>query len=252
MIESPEGILVNADSGTLEVYKELKKFNIDILENSGMLWNWPLVSTLTRPTIARILWLSEIYELILPVPGSILEFGVHFGTSSTLLTNLRAIFEPLNYNREHFIFDTFNGFIGSTEADGIRGGDGKFSLPVSYEENLDALLSLHKQLNPIPQQINHKIYAGDASSTVKIFLEENPQTVIGLAIFDMDIYKPTRDALESIVPRLTKGSIIVFDQFNFAGYPGETMAVQEVFGFNNLKLNRSKFMPHCAWARFGD
>ena len=35
-----------------------------------------------------------------------------------------------------------------------------------------------------------------------------------MAIFDMDIYKPTKDALNAIKSRFTKGSVLVFDELN--------------------------------------
>jgi hypothetical protein len=33
-----------------------------------------------------------------------------------------------------------------------------------------------------------------------------------MAIFDMDVYKPNKDALESIFLKLTKGSLLIFDE----------------------------------------
>lgn len=251
-METPDGRWVNANEATVKTYEDLRKIHLEILGESGTLWNWPSAATLTRPTLARILWLSEIYDLILKIPGSILEFGVHLGTSSAILTNLRAIKEPNNYNRELFVFDTFEGFKGSTDSDGNRGGDGKFSTPKTYELLLDSLLTHHESLTTVRQQSAHKIYKGDASMTVQDFLADNPSTTISLAVFDMDLYAPTRDALTAILPRLMKGSILVFDQFSFSGYPGETIAVSEVLELNNLRLNRSNLMPHCAWVRFGD
>ncbi len=73
-----------------------------------------------------------------------------------------------------------------------------------------------------------------------------------MAIFDMDIYKPTRDALNMIQPRLTKGSMLVFDELNCPFFPGETQAVSEVLGLNNLRLQRFPNQPYCAFAEFGD
>ena len=34
-----------------------------------------------------------------------------------------------------------------------------------------------------------------------------------MAIFDMDLYKPTIEVLKTIKPRLIKGSLIVFDDY---------------------------------------
>jgi hypothetical protein len=73
-----------------------------------------------------------------------------------------------------------------------------------------------------------------------------------MAIFDMDVYKPTKDVLQKIIPRLTKGSLLVFDELNCQQFPGETSAVQEVLGLNNLKLHRHQHQSYCAWAIYGE
>ena len=56
--------------------------------------------------------------------------------------------------------------------------------------------------------INHlkkfELIKGDASITVKDYLKKNKETVIGMAIFDMDIYKPTKKVLKEIKQRLFK------------------------------------------------
>jgi hypothetical protein len=93
---------------------------------------------------------------------------------------------------------------------------------------------------------------GDASDSVPNWINENPHAIVAMAIFDMDIYKPTRNALEAILPRLTKGSILVFDELNCPEFPGETEALNDVLGLNNLRLNHFAHQPTCAWAVWGD
>ena len=73
-----------------------------------------------------------------------------------------------------------------------------------------------------------------------------------MAIFDMDIYKPTKDALKAIKPRLTKGSILIFDELNCKEFPGETEALNEVLGLNNIKLKHYPQQPSRAWAIWGE
>jgi hypothetical protein len=67
----------------------------------------------------------------------------------------------------------------------------------------------------------------------------------------MDIYRPTKAALEMILPRLTKGSMLVFDELNCEFFPGETQALAEVLGLGNLRLERFPHQPFCAFAEFG-
>ena len=61
---------------------------------------------------------------------------------------------------------------------------------------------------------------------------------MSLAIFDFDIYAPTRAALAAVKPHLMKGSVLVFDELCDDIFPGETVALNEVFGLNNVRIQR--------------
>jgi hypothetical protein len=66
-------------------------------------------------------------------------------------------------------------------------------------------------------------------------------------ILDMDIYLPTKNVLRALIPRLTKGSVVVFDEYNHPSYPGESIALREELGSINVRLRKSKFSPYSAW-----
>jgi hypothetical protein len=87
--------------------------------------------------------------------------------------------------------------------------------------------------------------------TLPTFLERNPHIIVSMAIFDMDIYAPTKRALELVMPRLTKGSLLVFDELNCRHFPGETQALHEVVGLGGLRLQRVPNQPYCAFAEYG-
>jgi hypothetical protein len=70
------------------------------------------------------------------------------------------------------------------------------------------------------------------------YLKDHPETIVSLAIFDFDIYKPTKAALQAIKPHLCKGSVLVFDELCDDIFPGETVALNEVFGLNNVRIQR--------------
>ena len=63
----------------------------------------------------------------------------------------------------------------------------------------------------------------------KFLKEENPS--FALIHFDMDLYAPTKFALEKLLPFLQPGSLILFDELH--GYPGweygEFKALNELF-----------------------
>lgn len=217
----------------------------------GSQWNYHSTVFLKRQVLSRLLYEDQLYRRILDVPGVICEFGVHWGATIATLCNLRGIYEPFNYSRQIVGFDTFGGFVGVDSKDGGFSSDGDYSTSAGYEENLSEILSLHESFSPVPQIKKFDLVKGDVARTLPVWLEENPHAIISMAIFDMDIYKPTRAALELILPRLTKGSMLVFDELNCPHFPGETQAVNEVLSLNNLRLQRTPLQPYCAFAEFG-
>ena len=76
------------------------------------------------------------------------------------------------------------------------------------------------------------------STTVPSYLKENPETIVALAYFDLDLYKPTKECLKAILPHLTKGSVLGFDEVGFHSLPGETAALKEVLGLDKYRIQR--------------
>ena len=68
-----------------------------------------------------------------------------------------------------------------------------------------------------------------------------------MAIFDMDVYKPTKKVLDLIKPRLFKGSVLVFDELNHPQFPGETIALLKSMGLNKLKLRSFHGATFSSW-----
>ncbi len=196
-----------------------------------------------RQELSKALFMNEIYQKIVNVHGVIMEFGTRWGQNLTTLSNLRGIYEPFNYNRRIVGFDTFEGFIGTTSEDGD--GDfieeGAFGVTKGYEDFLGEVLECQQNESPLNHINKFELCKGDAPSQLKAYLERNPQTIIAFAYFDFDIYAPTKACLELIKPHLTKGSVIGFDELNDPGFPGETVALKEVFGLDNVRLERNKF-----------
>lgn len=223
--------------------KELFKKFTDALRNTP-LPDEELLSNLglylSSKNLSRILFFYEIYKKILNIHGNIMEFGVRWGQTLSILSALRGIFEPYNRHRKIVGFDTFEGFKGLSDADGTRckSKEGSFSVTQGYEDYLDNLLSIQDGQNPIPHLKKYELVKGDAVKTLPEYLKNHPETMVSMAIFDFDIYIPTKAALEMIKPYLCKGSILVFDELCDDIFPGETIAVREVFGMNNVRIQR--------------
>lgn len=196
-----------------------------------------------RQSLSRILFVQELYSQILDVPGVIMEFGVLWGQNMALMSNLRGLYEPFNHHRKIIGFDTFSGFPSVDEKDGSASGmeASTYSVGEGYKAYLERILAYHESESPIPHKRKFELIEGDACETLPRYLEDHPETIIALAYFDFDIFKPTKACLEAILPRLTRGSVVGFDELNQESFPGETVALQEVLGTKNIRLRRMRY-----------
>lgn len=226
----------------VRMLKEAPLPDDELLPNLGLF--------LSSKNLSRLLFFYEIYRKILNTHGVIMEFGVRWGQNLSVLAALRGIFEPFNRHRKIIGFDTFNGFIGMSEVDGdkCKTVDGSFSVSEGYKDYLSKIIELQEALNPISHLKKYELEAGDAAETIPAYLKRHPETLVSLAIFDFDIYKPTKVALEAIAPHLFKGSVLVFDELCDDIFPGETVALRETLGVRNLRIERMPMTARVSYA----
>jgi hypothetical protein len=191
-----------------------------------------------RQPLADLLSMDALYRMAMQTPGVIMEFGVHRGRHLALLTALRGIHEPYNPHRRILGFDTFEGFpdIAPIDELGHSASQGRFSLPRGYAAYLREVLDAHEACEPLGHIRRTILVEGDVRTTLPAYLGANPQTVIALAYFDLDLYEPTLAALQAIRPYLARGSVIAFDELAHAKWPGETVAVREALGLDAMRL----------------
>lgn len=203
-----------------------------------------------RQALSRMLTLDTIYREILEIPGCIIQCGVRYGGDLVTLSSLRGIHEPYNYSRRIIGFDTFTGLEGTSEADhgSAHVADGQFGVADGHEAYLAELLEAHAQNSPLAHVQRQDLIKGDATKTVPKFLEENPGEQIAMLYLDMDIYAPTKAALAAAVDRLVPGSVVVFDEFGDARFPGEARAYREVLAGRKHRMKRAKTSTVTAYA----
>lgn len=195
--------------------------------------------------LAKILFLNELYQKVIGIPGHIMEFGVWWGQSITTFENLRAIHEPYNHQRRIVAFDTFTGYqeVGDKDKRSDIISEGVYQVSQGYEKYLEELVDFHEKENVTSHIKKHEVVKGDVRKTLPGWLKDNPQAFVSLAFFDMALYEPTKAALEAIAPRLIRGSVIAFDELNHKDYPGETQAAMEILGSSGFKIENSKILP---------
>jgi len=211
--------------------------DVHFLSNMGMY--------MRSSALVKLLFLNEVYEAILNVPGDIVEFGIWWGQNLCVFENLRAIYEPFNKSRHVIGFDTFQGYDGFTKQD-VQDEvmhSGGYSVSNDYQSYLQELLSFHESNNVQGNIRNHKLVKGNVIETVPDYYKNNPHAVIALAYVDLGIYEPCKVCFEIIKSHVVPGSVILLDELNSDQMPGETIAFREVFKDVSYELKNSKFLP---------
>jgi hypothetical protein len=209
----------------------------EVLANLGLFLN--------RTSFGRMQFLYQLYLKALRTHGVIMEFGTRWGQSLALFTTFRNMHEPYNFSRKVIGFDTFQGFPGVGPQDGSAptARTGALSVTRDWEVTLSQVLVAHEKLAPRNHIRKFELVKGDVTQTLPAYLEKHPETIIALAYFDLDLYEPTKKCLELIRPHLAKNSVIGFDELALEEYPGETVALKEVWGLGNFEIIRDPISP---------
>jgi hypothetical protein len=192
----------------------------------------------------------EIFKKIINTHGNIVECGVHQGGGLMTWAILSSIFEPINHIRKVIGFDTFAGFPELVDEDNVEQNlnakTGGLAVD-SYQDLLEAI-NLYDNFRPLGHINKVQLIKGDASETIEKYINDNPHTIVALLYLDFDIYKPTKKAIELILPRMPKGAVIAFDELNNKDWPGETLAVLDTIGIRKLRIERFPFQPQISYA----
>lgn len=220
-------------------YKPDEKIE-EMIENHCKLFNVsPLDAIKFFPVLARRQWLKrfmahhELFLKTLDVPGDIAELGVYRGLGLMTWANMLEAYCIGDRTKIVYGFDNWKGFVKLNKADGnkvesIQKIIGGFS-PEKYYEQLKDAIAIFDQDRFIPVKARVKLIEGNIEETIPKFVEENPGVRFSLIHFDCDLYKPTKIALESLWDRLTRGGVLILDEYALVEWAGETQAVDEFF-----------------------
>lgn len=202
-----------------------------------------------RQHLKRFLALYEIFKLILPAKGSIVECGVFKGFGLMSWAKLSTILEPENLTRRIYGFDTFAGFpqVGERDANRVATPEQGELAADSYEELL-ALIQEYDADRFLGHINKVELIRGDIGITIPEFVKSHRHLVVSLLFLDCDLYEPTRIALEHILPRMPKGAVLAFDELDNPIWPGETEAALDAVGIGRLKLQRLPWDPYIGYA----
>ncbi len=202
-----------------------------------------------RQHLKRFLAMYEIFKLVLPVKGSIVECGVFKGFGVMTWAKLSTMLEPENLTRRIYAFDTFEGFPNVCEKDknNIAEHEKGALYADSYEELL-ALITEYDRDRFLGHMDKVHLIKGDVVKTIPKFISGHPHLLVSLLFLDMDLFEPTKAAIEHFLPRMPKGAVIVFDELDNPMWPGETLALIESIGVGKLALRRLEWDPYISYA----
>lgn len=202
-----------------------------------------------RQHLKRFLAMYEIFKLVLPVKGSVVDCGVFRGFSLMSWAKLSAMLEPENLTRRVYGFDSFEGFPSVSDRDlNPVAVPTKGDLVAGSYEELRALIAEFDKDRFLGHVDKVHLVKGDVCETIPRFIEEHPHLVVSLLFIDLDLYESTRCALTHFLPRMPKGSVVAFDELDNPQWPGETLAALEAMGLAKLELRRLEWDPYIAFA----
>ena len=174
--------------------------------------------------LSKIITHLEFFKQTSTVRGEIVEFGIFKGNSFFRWIKFRDLLEQTN-SRKIIGFDIFgdfpeanfdedkakrNAFVAET-----NGGKS-----ISFEE-------INELLDKQGLNKNVDIIKGDILITLDDYLEKNPHLKISLLHIDVDLYEPSKHILEKLFDKVTKGGIIIFD--DYGAFAGTNKAVDDFF-----------------------
>ncbi len=139
-----------------------------------------------QPTAIGNLALS--IPVVLNNEGLILEFGVHEGTTATIIGDTLKAVKPM---QKMYGFDSFEG------------------LPEEWGPDHPVGIFKMENLPELPDNV--ELVIGLFQDTLDKFLEEHPDNV-AFAHIDCDIYSAASFVLTKLAPRCRKGTVLAFDE----------------------------------------
>lgn len=178
--------------------------------------HWPLYCGTAN--LGRVFAITDLLRSTLDVPGHVAEFGLWRGATTSLLAKTLRIFDPHGSKVIHG-FDSFEGLGAFVEQDGVA-KENKGRYLGSYEE-LKKMLDLYEIGDDV------EFHVGLIEETLPELMAQQAALSFSFVYCDTDLYESTRLILEQLHPRLSKGGLFVFDEWNDASYPGEGLAANE-------------------------
>ena len=196
------------------------------------------VKLFTLSSIERRFALIQAVNYIIKnkIAGDIVECGVWKGGSIMII--VKTLLELKSYDKELYLFDTFEGMPKPTEFD-VSYKD-KLAIKEFEDQKIDNNSSdwLRIELDEVKKNVFSTGYNKEKFHFIKGKVEDtipkNSPETISILRLDTDWYDSTRHELIHLFPRLVRGGVVIIDDYGF--WRGAKKAVDEYFEENNILI----------------
>ncbi len=167
-----------------------------------------------KKVLSKLIARTLLFEKTKDIPGDIIECGVFKGSGILSWLKIKYIISPNSFKKV-VGFDMFNDIELVQNLDGIDKEvmSALFkSRNFSYGENYKEFLT-QNIIKAGFEESQFELIQGDISKTSHEYVMNRPGAKISILYLDMDLAKPTYDALNYFWDRITIGGIVVFDEY---------------------------------------
>lgn len=161
----------------------------------------------------------RLIDSVLEVEGSLAECGVYQGAT---LASIGLYLREKGSNKEVFGFDSFEGFDDKIKRDLELGGSDLEQKSVGGFSNT-SLTDVQHKVDLFDLRATVTLVPGYFENTL-LTCEENKFCFVSL---DCDMYDSYKQCLQFFYPRLSRGAVVLLDEYNDPAWPGCNKALDE-------------------------
>ena len=203
------------------------------LPNRAKTWEYEnnFLLSCQNSRMAKMLAYYELYKIASKIKGDFVLGGVFRGISTVEFSTFINLFENLS-KRKVIVFDEFKKF--------PKNNNDLKSLTVIKQMGEKGITKSQLALVLKNKKIqNVELIKGKIIKTVSDYVLSHPKLKISLLNLDVDIYDRELLSLKILYPFVTKGGVIILNDYGVFDY--ETKIMNKFFKNENLKIEKLSF-----------
>jgi len=230
----------------------MKIENLEIVKTSQQLFNNFNSFILSEDTkvFNKLIARTLLYESVKNIPGDIVECGVFKGTGLYTFLKLKRLLNP-NTSKKVIGFDYYNtnDLLASIDTPADKVAMQTLFSERGFKHDTSFRQILHdKLLKDGFYSHEFELVGGDIATTTRKYSEDNPGFKISFLYMDADLEAPTYNALVNLWNNITKGGIIVFDEYGYHRW-SESKGVDRFISEYNLQLHSLDYICPTAYIK---